>query len=73
MRRNAGPQIDGGKESPLFEIEHAKQVLRIGISTMDAVSENRNIGSAGFRHHQQLVHGLFKAIESHFGFVSDWV
>ena len=73
MRRAAGPEVDRGEKRALLKIEHAKQVLRVGISAVDAVPENRNIGAAGFRHHQQLVHGLFEAVENHFGLVSDRV
>ena len=53
----------------LLKIEHAEQMLWVGISAVDSVPKNRNVGAVGFRHHQQLVHRLFEAVENHFSLV----
>ena len=44
-------------------IEHAQQMLRIGIAAVDAVAEDRHVGASGFRHDEQFVHGLRKAVD----------
>ena len=73
MRRDIGPQIDGGDMGALVQIEDAKQMLRIGIAAVDAVAEDRHIGQAGLRHDEQFVHGAGKAVDHDFGLVGDGI
>ena len=69
MRRDIGQQIDGGDVGALVQIEHAEQMLRIGIAAVDAVAEDRHIGHAGLRHDEQFMHGLGKAVDHDLGLV----
>ena len=52
----------------VFEIEHAEQMLWVGIAGENSVSIDRNVGPVGFWEHEQLVHRLFEAIKYDFGF-----
>jgi len=70
MRGDVGPQIDGGEQGALFEVEHTKPMLRIGIAAVDAVAEDRHVRHPGLRHDQQLVHGAREAVDHHLGLVS---
>jgi hypothetical protein len=69
VRGDIGPQIDGGDMGALMQIEHAEQMLRVGITAMDAVAEDRHISHAGLRHHEQLVHRARKAVDHHLGLI----
>ena len=69
VRRDQRPQVDGVDQRPLVEIEHAQMVLRVRIAAVDAVAEDRHVGAAGFRHHQELMHGAGKSVEHDLGLV----
>jgi hypothetical protein len=47
----------------LGEVDDAQEVAGIGIAAVDAVAEDRHIGKAGLRHHQQFVHRARKTLE----------
>jgi len=44
-------------------------MLRVRIAAVDAVAKDRHISEAGFRHHQQFVHGAREAVDGHLGFI----
>jgi hypothetical protein len=69
VRRDIGPQVDGGDMRALVQIEDAQIVLRIGITAVDAVAEDRHVSHAGFGDDEQLVHGFRKAVEHDLGLV----
>ena len=69
MRRDVGTKVDGGGMRALVQVEHANEMLRVGIAAMNPIAEDRHIGEAGFRHHQQLVHGARKSVDHQFGLV----
>ena len=71
MGRDQGPQIDVAGTRAALEIEDEQQMARVGIAAVDAVAEDRHVGDAGFRQHQQLVHGARKAVEHDLGLVAD--
>jgi len=66
MRRDIGAQIDRGDMGALVQIEDAEVMLRIRIAAVNAVAEDGHIGEAGFRHHEQLMHGAREAIDHDF-------
>jgi hypothetical protein len=54
----------------LGEVDDAEQMAGIGIAAVDAVAEDRHIGEARLRHHQQFVHGAGKILEHDLGLVA---
>ena len=70
MRRDVGTQIDVADMGALFQVDDAQEVARIGIAAMDAVAEDRHIGKAGLRHHEQLVYRAGKAVQHDLSFES---
>ena len=70
MRRDARPQIDVADMSSLVEVDDAQEMAWIGIAAVDPVAEDRHVGEAGFRHHQQFVHRAWKIVEHDFRLVA---
>jgi hypothetical protein len=70
MRRDVGPQIDVADVGAFVQIDDAEQMTGIGIAAVDAVTEDRHVGEAGFRQHEQLVHRALKTLEHDLGLVA---
>ncbi len=69
MRRDVGPQVDVADMRALVQIDDAEQMARVRVTAVDAVAEDRHVGKAGLRHHQQFVDGTRKAVEHGLGLV----
>ena len=60
MWRDTGPQIDVADMSAFLEVDDAEEMTGIGIAAVDSVAEDRHVGLAGLRNHEQFVHGARK-------------
>ena len=69
MWRDTGPQIDVADMRAFLEVDDAEEMTRIGIAAVDSVAEDRHVGEAGFRDHEQFVNGARKIIEYDLGLV----
>ena len=54
----------------LGEIDDAQRMAGVGITTVNPVPEDRNVGEPGFLHDQELVHGTLEAAEHRLRFES---
>ena len=73
VRRDVRTQIDSRDMGAFAQVEHAEQMLRIGIAAVDAVAEDRHIGHAGLRNDEQFVDRLGEAVDHDFGRVGDGI
>ena len=69
MRRDVAGAGRCRRARTLVQVDDVQRVAGVRIPAVNAVAEDRHIGAAGLRQHQQLVHGALEAVEHRLGLV----